>query len=333
MNRRLLSVLILAPLATACSDVANFADRKFTDSFQQSPSDAADILFVVDNSGSMADEQTLLAQGFESFVSQLEATGTDFHLGVVTTDFDYADPKRGSLIGSPAVLTPDTDYVNLFQQRVHVGVGGSGKEQGLQSATYALSTTMSTGPNQGFMRQDANLLVVIVSDEDDCSDDGRLGADVSGTQCYVHDELLTPVGNYVADLQNLKANVGQVKLAGIVGPRDADPDCDAQSVYGGRYQEVADLTAGMTSSICDGDWSGFMDTLGLTAAGIFTSFPLSHGAAPGTLVVTVDGNVVPESDVDGYTYDATAHTITFHGIWLPERGASVNAEYTIEAGT
>jgi hypothetical protein len=39
------------------------------------------------------------------------------------------------------------------------------------------------------------------------------------------------------------------------------------------------------------------------------------------------------SDIDGYTYDGEAHTITFHGIWLPDRGSSVNATYTIEAGT
>lgn len=333
MTRTCLPTLLLSAFAGACSDTASFADRHFEDAWQQSPSAQADILFVVDNSGSMVDEQSLLAVGFSSFVAEIENTGTDFHLGVVTTEFAHTDPKRGRLLGNPAVLTANDKYEQLFKDRVHVGVEGSGKEQGLEAASYALSSVMTTGPNAGFLREDASLLVVVVSDEDDCSDGGRLGADDDGSKCYVWSDQLTPVGNYVTDLQAQKADPSRVKIAGIVGPDTTGSVCQDETMPGRRYEEAAAMTAGMTSSICEGDWSVFMDQLGLTASGIYTSFPLSHGAAPGTLEVFVDDAPVPISDVDGYTYDATAHTITFHGLWLPDRGATVNADYIIEAGT
>jgi hypothetical protein len=333
MTRHTLTTLFLAAMAGACGDITSFADRRFEEAWQQSPSAEADILFVVDNSGSMADEQSLLAAGFNSFISEIESTGTDFHIGVVTTEFQHSDPKRGRLLGSPSVLTANDDYERLFQERVHVGIEGSGKEQGLEAASYALSSVMTTGPNAGFLRENASLLVVVVSDEDDCSDAGRLGADDDGSKCYIWSDQLIPVGNYVTDLQAQKADPTRVKVAGIVGPDTTGSVCQDETMPGKRYEQAAAMTAGMTSSICQGDWSVFMDQLGLTAAGIYTTFPLSHGAATGTLEVFVDDAPVPESDIDGYTYDATAHTITFHGIWLPARGSSVNATYTIEAGT
>ncbi len=65
----------------------------------------------------------------------------------------------------------------------------------------------------------------------------------------------------------------------------------------------------------------------------YTMFPLSHGVEPGTLEVRVDDDPVPESSTDGYTYEGDVHVIEFHGIWMPERGATITATYRIAAGT
>src|SRR5687767_15405232 len=48
-----------------------------------------DILFVVDNSGSMADEQENLAVNFGRFIEQIAGSG-DYRIAVVTTDVDKA---------------------------------------------------------------------------------------------------------------------------------------------------------------------------------------------------------------------------------------------------
>ena len=331
--RSLVSVALCAGLMGACASDVVVRNQDFEDVFQQSPTDQVDILFIVDNSGSMQLEQKLLAAGFKSFITEIEATGANFHIGVITTDFQYDDPKRGQLIGFPAVITPDVDYTKIFEARAITGVNGGGMEKGLEAASYALSPQMTTGPNAGFLRQDATLLVVIVSDEDDCSDRGALGADALNTDCYTKVEDLVPVSTFVSEMRALKSTPDRFKFAGIIGPEDASGTCADSSLPGHRYIEAARLTGGLTSSICESDWSSFLYDLGLNAAGIYTIFPLSHGAVPGTLKVFVDEDEVPESDGDGYTYDAVAHTIEFHGIWIPERGAAVKATYIIESGT
>jgi hypothetical protein len=315
-----------------CQDLSDFADIEKTDAWQQTPTDQVDILWVVDNSNSMALEQDLLSAGFSSFAEELENTNTNFHLGVVTTDFEYDDSDRGRLVGDPAVITADDDYVNLFTERVLVGLNGSGKEKGLEAAEYALSASMTTGFNRGFFREEANLLIVFVSDEDDCSDDGALGL-ADNTACYSQRDKLVPVPEYVERFQALKPAKDKVQIGAIVGPENATALCDDTTLPGRRYIEVARLTGGLSGSICETEWSNFLYDLGLNAAGIFTTFELSHGARPGSLMVYVDDAVVPEDTFNGYTYDTEAQAITFHGLWIPERGAGVRAVYVIEPGT
>lgn len=326
---------LIGVLAAGCNSVGTFADLKQTDVWQQSPTDQADILFVVDNSNSMQAEQELLVSGFDSFIESIEEAGADFHLGVITTEFTAGATDVGQLIGSPPFLTRDDDYRTAFAQRAIVGLDGDQKEKGLAAASYAVSPIMTTGANAGFLRAQANLLVVFVTDEDDCSDDGRLGPDAPNTDCYdpARRELLVPVSEYVQRFVEVKSSRTQVQLASIVGPEDAVGICDELTTPGRRYIEATRLTGGIVGSICEPDWSQILFDVGLNAAGVFTRFTMSHGAKEGTLVVTVDGDVVPESPTDGYTYLPDLPGIEFHGIWVPERGAEIAASYTIQPGT
>lgn len=325
----------LAVMLMGCVEPPGIAAQKQVDAFQQTPTDEVDILWVVDNSNSMQLEQELLAAGFSSFANELDNTNTNFHIGVITTDFDYDDPERGRLIGSPAVITnEDPNYVDTFRTRAQVGLNGSGKEKGLEAAEYALSPSMTIAgsPNAGFLRQDANLLVVIVSDEDDCSDRGRLSAEDSEA-CYTERQNLVAVGDFVNSFRGMKESNDQVRISAIVGPPEATAICDQSTVPGTRYIDVARLTGGLSGSICETDWSTMLYELGLNAAGINVTFTLSHGAVVETLQVYVDDLLAPMSEVDGYTYDHEAETITFHGTWIPQRGAEIRVEYDIASGT
>ena len=124
---------LLLPLAVlgACSGPDNVDDTgdspapsgpvEYTDVFAQVLISPVDILWVIDNSGSMAEEQDILNRGFQEFADQLEQSGsearTDFNMGVITTSFDYSDPDRGRLIGDPPFLTPADDYEAGFAAR------------------------------------------------------------------------------------------------------------------------------------------------------------------------------------------------------------------------
>jgi hypothetical protein len=340
--RRFVIVAAALPFAACNPDFAGFQDQVETQILFQEPTDQLDILWVIDNSNSMQVEQSLLSRGFSSFAGSLEESNTNFHLGVITTEFIYTDPARGQLIGDPAVITRDDDYVTLFGERALVGLNGSGKEKGLEAALHALSTEMATGPNRGFLRPEAKLLVVFVSDEDDCSDEGALG-DSDNTACYSDRDALVPVEEYSARFRALKANASDVQIGAIVGPENSgggggenvSAQCDTNTFAGTRYIQLVEQLTGPNGigSICEADWGNFLGDLSLEATGIRTTFLMNYGAKDGTLTVTVDGNVVPESGYEGYTYDAENRSITFHGVWIPPRGAEIVIEYTIEPGT
>ena len=68
-----------------------------TDVFQQLVDNKLDILWVVDDSGSMSEEQALLGTNFGSFIAFADALGVDYQLGVTTTEINDAPRGRSGL--------------------------------------------------------------------------------------------------------------------------------------------------------------------------------------------------------------------------------------------
>ncbi len=313
------------------------------DTWKQAPTNEVDILWVIDNSSSMQNEQAQLAEGFTSFSQALDESMTDFQIGIITTEFTADDPDRGALISDeyagPIITRDDADYVSAFANRAKVGLKGSGMERGMQAADFALSHLMTAGggANEGFLRPDANLLVVFVSDEDDCSDEGNLGIPPEqerdrAVECYTRAGMLVPPAEYAARLLELKGSRDRVQVGAIVGPPNSKGLCDENTAVGDRYMDLARFTGGLSVSICDDDWTEALQELGLNATGIFTTFELSSPALEDSLVVTVNGTEVPRDADNGYTYDAAARSITFHGNAVPERDAEIRATYQSTIG-
>lgn len=323
--------LVLGIVLAGCTSERDLFEQRKTDTWDQAPNNQVDILWVIDDSSSMAQRQSTLVDGFASFATQLDASLTDFHLGVITTTFEPGEPQTGVLIGQPPYLTQDDPgYELLFAARAAVGTDGSNREKGLAAATFALhpSMTLEGGPNVGFVRREAQLLVIVVSDEEDCSDNGVLDADNSTDACFEHRDLLPPVSVYVQELRDLKDDVDMVQVGAIVGNEDSR--CDAN--LGSRYITSALLTGGIVGDVCEPDYSSILSDLGLNASGIRSQFQLSSAAQPETLEVTVDEVVGIEDPDEGWTYDPDTWFITFHGGAVPPRGAQIAASYAIQPG-
>lgn len=322
--------LWIVVLSVGCRSDRNLFDQIQTDQWSQAPTDQVDILWVVDDSGTMANEQGILIAGFASFTEQLETSNSDFHIGVITTSFDYTDEDRGVLIGDPPFLTPQDDYQTLFPLRTTVGTEGSDKEKGLEAAVFALHPTMTLpgGRNEGFVRKEAELLIIFVSDEEDCSDQGILEGQPPEA-CYTQMDELPPVETFLEDLEDLKTDSSLVQVGAIVAnSRSSCPD-----VYEGkRYIAAAALTGGISGDICEPEWSSMLSDLGLVATGISTRFQTTKAAKPETLEVKVDDVIVVEDTVNGWTYDEATWFLEFHGTSVPPRSASIEATYTVQPG-
>jgi hypothetical protein len=156
-----------------------------------------DILFVIDNSGSMADEQVKLVNNFPVFAQEIQTTLSevnDYHVGVTSTDnyglalfspgINSDSPEcrlLGSLITStnsgdcaPYVeggryMTEQDDLQSKFSCAGNLGDTGSGLEQVAGAMTAAISPALNSpgACNEGFIRDDALLVVVLISDEND----------------------------------------------------------------------------------------------------------------------------------------------------------------------
>lgn len=279
------------------------------ESYVQPPQSMADVLFTIDDSCSMADEQLALGNNFTAFMRYATLASVNYQLAVVTTN--DSGTNGGAFVtraNEPLILSNATpDVANVFRRRVDVGTGGAGIERPLSTTLKALTPPLITGPHQGFLRSDANLAVIVVSDAEDQSAE--------------------PISYYVTRLPLVKgvARRHQVTIS-VIGPfSPVSMTCmtEGQDMTG-RYDAVIQATRGVKQTICKSDWASDLEQLGRTALGPRNTFFVRN--PPDTLQpvdVTVNGQAVSNA----WTYDPTANTIVFADGQQPGAGTTVTITY------
>lgn len=275
-NKLLIPLMGFAVALTACDKT----DRSFSladagSTFQQSPivvQRKLDILWVIDNSGSMDSSQTNLTNSFSSFINRFQSLNYDFHMAVTSSDAwraNYvANNTSKQLLRSLRVgriefttnpytwatnsgvrimdrLTPNLS--NVFIMNATQGTTGTGDERAFSS----FSTVLSSTDNNDFRRPDAALAVIIVSDEDDFSAntsafvaadyDDEVNADPvvltntgSTTDMYdlYNDSRLDSVSSYKTYLDGL-VGAGNYSV-NMIGILDTQCKANLNASYGGR---------------------------------------------------------------------------------------------------
>ncbi len=213
------------------------------DSFVQPQVSKVDILWVIDDSPSMGPKQDRVKSNFLSFMTFLSAQQIDYHLGVTTTD-TYATSKSGKLQNSAGLTKPWIDLQDApdggqlaFVANASVGIGGSGDEKGLLGGMLALTTPLETkgsGANctasECFLRSDAQLYTIVVSDEEDSSctpiRSGGLG---SSEGCDDGQATLSGIGSiayWSRFYSGIKGPGGVSRLAAITGTDNTFQKCN-----------------------------------------------------------------------------------------------------------
>jgi Abnormal spindle-like microcephaly-assoc'd, ASPM-SPD-2-Hydin len=276
-----------------------------TDSFTQTSVDV-DILFVLDNSCSMADEQQALASNFASFINSASQGTGNWHIGVITTDPVTNTGVLRQTPTNPRYLTPSTrDAGELFSEKVQLGVGGSGDEEPYFAMSTALSSTNRNSVNAGFIRTDAALAVIIVTDALEQSPNSP--------------------GSYLAGLRQLKGNRGERLSVSVVGPfSPPGPNCSTEgSVDDGRFSALINATNGVRADICTQNWAMDLETISRNVFGARRSFDLaSTPRTTNDITVTLNGMVLPNT---AWSWDTTRNTIVFTS--APAPGAMITVDY------
>ncbi len=246
---------------------------KRTDRVLQITSPEVDVLWVVDNSCSMSEEQEAIASNFPQFMEYFLDSSLDYHIGVVSTDMD--DPQQSGLLrpaggGMRWIDTETDDALARFREMSRLGTDGSADEKGRAAAFTALELRAE---NDGFLRgEKAGLHIIVVSDEDDYSGANPI-----------------TINEFVEYLLNLKEDPELVTFSSVVGPPTG---CGGGGIFdeaepGDDYFAITEQVGGVMHSICTEDWSRTLDDLGLLASGLKQEFFLAELPVPGTIEVTV----------------------------------------------
>lgn len=305
-----------------------------TDTFQQLPAPKVDLLFVIDDSFSMGDDQERLRQELPKVLGIATSYGQDYHVGITTTDTILV---RGNFKGYPRFADTTTDVV-AFAENMAVGTAGHYIEMGLEAAYLALYNRSirtdivcqdnvpgqcprddgegiplicvedrCSGRNYGFMRDDAELIVVIVSDEEDSSP--------QTTNWYV---------NRFADLKPPNSGVGVTVHSVIVTPQG----CLAGfGTPGQRYLQVSDALNGAVVSICASDFGAELERVARRTFGLKDRFYPTLPPDPSTLSVKVRGVACTE----GWTFNAATGAVVFdtNAACYPQFEDEIEIEYDV----
>lgn len=253
----------------------------------------ADILIVDDNSRSMDAEQSKMARKFSSFVSAL--SDIDYHIGVTTTDLDSKDfnmdgrllpiANVGKFI-SPSTIGASDAFLRTIQRpetatcKTSLDSCPSGNEQALGAAIRAMR--QKDAANSGFFRDRVDLTVVFLTDEDELSKRPSAATKPSqvlnafdsafgGSKRFqAHAIVVVPGDQACLDAQN--AQVADVANA---------------SDYGTAAAELAAMTGGTVSSICDEDYAANLSAISENVRKLVSSFDLERAPIPGSVSVRI----------------------------------------------
>ncbi|MCY1066561.1 hypothetical protein OV090_17430 [Nannocystis sp. RBIL2] len=280
--------------------------------------DKVDFLFVIDNSNSMADEQSSLIASFPGFIAAIENTleADDYHIMAISTDdgdpgngdedcdfqqcicapaptccqdvcdtifkgttcngtpcdqvsidaceFQYGSGRQFDQYGTRCSIADDRRYmlqsqpdiVSTFACTAGIGAFGSGDERPIQAALAALGDVQNGpgGCNEGFLRDDAILVLVLITDEEDDNIDVGEGSPGEPAAWY---EAVVAAKRGVPDAAVVLGLVGDSNLPGGLCPPVWDPDEDGGEAAPRLQSFVQMFSGGVIGSVCSTDYTPF----------------------------------------------------------------------------
>lgn len=358
-NSLMIVAIAMALISVGCgSDSSTFSILPAGQTFHQNTSatnSKIDILWVIDNSGSMNTSQDNLSSNFPSFISGFTTRNLDFHMGVVATDTFVALPSMTSIYTSlPSnhylKQKPQADWAGLrdggsthsgvyildkltpninqvFVTNATQGVNGLGDERPLQSMKVALESPL----NAGFLRNNSFLAVILLTDEDDFSHDGT-----SYLENQYSNPALHTIDSYVTALDAVTGSTPAKRRFNVHSIAIQDAACrnslGAGRKIGVRVNAMADATGGVRADLC-GDFASQLELIADNIIELSTQFYLDKVPVESTIEVRINGVLVPNVAnnpgplTGGWYYNSGANSIVFQGDYVPPEGSAINVTF------
>ncbi len=326
-------------------------DNKVEEKYTASGKPKIDILWCIDNSGSMADDQASLAGNFPLFINYAVNVNADFQIGVISSEInepaktdsgDYNYPgvlfnKKGTpkiIANNPPqnptpnyqpVLSSSQEIIEAFRKNALIGECCSDEAEAcFEAAKKALSSPVidDPGKNKGFLRDQAKLYLIMVADEDDQS---------PGSVDYYADYFKQIKKDATGKLLSLSIVTGLDKdgdINNLPSPMKC-PGSSSESA-GIRYLDMyKKVGKGIAASICNKNWGPLMSKLGLDVFDTKNEFFLHSRPDENSIEVFVSGNKLNKDPQSGFTYDSANNSILLGPNVQVKDGEEVKITYNL----
>jgi hypothetical protein len=309
--------LLLLSLVVACGKKSDYVykveeirSQLVSERHQLSEEGKVDIIWVIDNSGSMAGIQQSVIQNANLFIQEFtRIQGLDWRMALLSTALHEAP-----YLGMPTVFDyKHRDPVSEFTSAVsRLGISGDATERSFDPILRQLNAH----PN--FLRPNAHIVMIYVTDEEEQSS-------------------ITANG-FLTNIVALKAGrLGMVRAYGAIEARDLG--CSGYNVYGGSpYEAVISATKGSVIGTCSPQFGAELAKLGNEIVSIVSSpvVLLSQRPLARTIKVTYKGTELPpgpRSNGGFWRYDPDANGVRFHDYGFLDVGEQhISIDFEIDQG-
>jgi len=298
----------------------------------------ADIIWVVDESGSMSDNRQDITNNANNFFSRALASGLDFRMGVT----NVCDPSGSykNIVGKfcSKISTSDTDdggtdrflthaEQTIFSSCVNNPPGyEGGSEYGLDNAEEAVKKHLpraSGDPSK--IRPDAKLVIIVATDEIPNELGGVLSYS-NYSQCTLDATTQGKVNQAIQPYLSLFQGATDPEAAAmfhVIGGV-CNNSCSADVAHG--YKELAQQLGGQIGDVCQKDLGNTLQVIIDSIVAGASPLKLEYVPISSSLAVAMDGAEIQRSRTNGFDYRSSANSLVFINVKY-KKGSEVIASY------
>ncbi len=276
-------------LVSTCPDI-------ISEEFNQENRAHVGILWVIDDSGSMREEQENLANNFSNFINEFSDKDIDFTMGITTTL--YRTVEDAPLKLNKTEINKDKEqFIVDFKSLINVGaINTAAPESGFSAANKFLETDSSK-----ILQKKSHLVAIYVSDEEE------------QTENLTIEEHIDQLASYVDNKEKVQTHsISLIKAENV----KSNPES-----LGKRYQEISAKTKGVTGSLRE-DFAPLLKNIGKSISDLIDSFKLKSAPFIPSLKVSVNGKVLDNSL---WNFDENSQSIVFKT--PPEASSEIVVRY------
>lgn len=317
-------VLALPLLAFGCGKSAQFQKQDYSAVAiaGQYTKPKIDILVFQDNSASMVSPMASIKPQLDSFLNNL-GSSWDFRFTVLplqatmSANGKYIVAADCSTVTVGTCLTPSqasyfngvgSDYGWITSYDYNIG----STDLGFQKMQSNIGQTSVSGAG-GFLRSDAALAVIVISNGEDVTNVNYWDPDGDGTSeiYYQGSNSVNSLNTFTSYLSTVKGGSGLLKFYPVVATSTSpgSTTCYGSSAFvGWRYMQAATALGGFSYNLCSGGVSSVFSSIdaqinSLIASIVFNYAVINEAPIVSSIVVKKNGVVIPQSSSNGWSYE------------------------------